>query len=444
MTENIRIVIADDSQQARADVRALVECQNRMKVIADAGNGRDAIALVKKHLPDIILMDIDMPGIDGLQALERIRHDYPQTHVMIVSREIHRASVKEAQRLGARGYVAKRDLEEELILAIETVMSGHSFLSRAVSQSKAKRESGAGSTKGHLAGVPDMQEAKVAQVPEANDGIASGRIRVLVVDDDPYVVRSICQTLTQDRKIHVVGLCENVETAMRLIEEQSLHIVLLDLGFRRHERGGWEVVDRMQREHSHIQVILCTVATERADVSEARRKGIAGYVPKRVLNEEILQAILTVHSGETYFSPSLEKLISNPGRETRRLTEREDEVFRLFVRDLSTRAIADELGIGEDGVPTHKFNMRAKIGHQDGWIGLAREARRDSALLSILTEMERKVFDLYIGGTTQVESIAKTLRISEGETKDFMREIRRKLNCHPDGWKGIAREEGDI
>lgn len=453
MTEHIRVVIADDDEKIRTQIHKLVGCQEHMRVMAEAGNSRDAMAIVQHHLPDLLLLDIDMPDMNGLRALQRIRHDHPRTQVVIVSRDTDPASVEEAQALGARGYVAKRDLAEELIPAVETVMGGRSFLSRAVNQEKTRSTTlarGTRAAENPEANMTTQQHRNTVALSSntltlAEDYAASTEtraIRMLVVDDEPSVSRDIRNMLSQDRRIEIFGTCETEKTAMEVIEQQSpLDLVLLDLGLRHRRRGGWQVV---RKDHSGIPVIVYTRSTDQADVSEAWRHGIAGYVPKQCDSEELIRAILTVHSGETYFSPVLGERVWRPSMETKKLTPREREVFYLFVRDCSTKEIAEELRMEDTTVFAHMLKIRRKIGHQHGWKGVAKEMLKDADLLSELAKLERKVFDQYVGGMTQAEKLAEALRVPVSEVKDILREIRRKLYCHPDGWKGIAKDEGDI
>ncbi|HWF58730.1 MAG TPA: response regulator [Nitrospira sp.] len=486
MTEKIRMVIADDDEVVRTQIHKLVEGQKNISVVADALTGRDAIALVKKHQPAILLLDINMmPGMNGLQALQRVRQDHPDTYVLIVSALTDRESVEEARELGAHGYVAKRDLAKELMPAIETIISGRSFLSRAVSQerpastitarvNRATEKPDDGMTNGRdLDAVDKHTSARSCEQSKAAR-LESGLIRVLMVDDDPVVVRALREMLAKDSQIHLVGseedVCANMETAVELIKQHTPHIVVLDLNLRGCGRGGWRVVKRRTQQYAQVRMILCTVDTDQSAVSEAWREGIEGYVPKMRLRE-LMQAIHTVHSDKTYFSPSLGERVWRPSKETAKLSPREREVFYLFVRDLTTKQILDELGVGEGAVDTHKHNIRELIGHHDGWEGVANEARKEekareakktqkanntpkySVLVSGLMELERKLFDLYVGrwdghcyvgGETRVENLAEVLKMPVGEVKALILEIRHKLNCHPDGWKGIARAEGDI
>lgn len=479
MTKHFRVVIADDDETVRTQIRNLLEGQMNMNVVAEAATGRDAIALVKEHLPGILLLDITMPGMNGLQALKRIRHDHPQTKVVIVSQLSDQESVEEAQELGAHGYIAKRDLAEELNLAMKTVMGGHRFLSRTVSQERpvpTKTSKGTRATQKPDEGMTNSRDFDTGDKHTSGGSceqtkapcLETGLIRVLVVDDDPLVVQTLCEMMAKDSQIQLVGsdedVCKDVETAAELIRQQAPHVVLLDLQLlnrgRVHGRGGWGVVKRRSEQYSQVRVILCTVETDQSVISESWREGIEGYVPKTRLRE-LSQAIRTVHSGETYFSPSPGERVWRPSKETMKLSSKEREVFYLFVRDYSTKEIADQLCRDDNTVFTHIGKIRRKIGHQDGWEHFAdaapeeEEAHKSSTVLSELTKGERKVLNQYVGkwdekrkcyvdSKTHPETIAEALSIPVGEVKALMLEIRQKLNCHRDGWKGIARDEGDI
>lgn len=476
MKEPIRVVIADDDETVRKQIRKLVDGQMNLAVVAEAASGREAIVLVKEHHPGILLLDITMlPGMDGLQVLKCVRHDHPAIHVVMISQLTDRDLVDKAQELGARGYVAKRDLAVELLLAIERVMAGGSFLSRAVNSERTivtttARETRAANTleakmtKEHHGDTGGLSVSTLSRKQDNTTSRETERIRVLVLDDDPVVVQAIRAMLAKDSLIQLVGsdedVCKNMETAVVLIKQHAPHVVVLDLNLRGYGRGGWRVVRRMAEKYSHIRVILCTVDTDQKEVGEAWREGIEGYVPKMRL-QELMQAIHTVHSGKPYFSPSLGDRVWRPSKETIQLGSREREVFYLFVRDRETEEIMDEMGIGDDAVHTHMNHIRQKIGHQYGWKGVASEVRkggktalRYSALLSDLNETERRVFEQYIGrwddgdyvgGKTAPEDIGEALCIPVGEVKALIGEIRYKLAPHhPDGWKRIAKEEGDI
>lgn len=465
MTQTSRVVIADDNEKVRAEIHTLIESQMNMKVIAEAGNGRDAIACVKEYQPDILLLDISMSGMNGLQVLKRIRHDHPRTHVLIVSSSTDRDSVEEAQELRAHGYIAKRDLAEELILAMRRIMDGGSFLSRAVSQERiVSREKGRvvsaietswkAVTNGQLRDAADMQ-ASIYDREQDNAACDETRpINVFVVDDCPCSIRDISRTLASERRITIVGLseeecdqvCTKAETVTERIKQKpDIDILLLDLDWQCNDRGGWQIVNELRENELNVPVILCTRARELADVSEAWRNGIAGYVPKRYLDEELIPAILTVHSGETYFSSSLGERVWRPSLETLRLTPRGRQVFYLFVRDRSSKKIAEELGIDESTVGLHMAKNRERgLGHQFGWQEVAKDAHKDPAVLKALTEMERKVFKAYIKDPTAEEHIPAATGIPVREVKDLIQAIRRKLGCYPDGWKDIARKERAI
>lgn len=129
----IRILLADDHDLVRAGIRSLVQGVEGMEVVAEAGDGREALRLVRIHQPDVVLMDIAMPGLNGLDATARIVKVSPQPVVIILSMHATREYVLEALQAGASGYVLKNAAVDELETAIRTVARGGKYLTPSVS-----------------------------------------------------------------------------------------------------------------------------------------------------------------------------------------------------------------------------------------------------------------------------------------------------------------------
>jgi DNA-binding NarL/FixJ family response regulator len=129
-----RIVLVDDHALVRAGLRAIVEKLADVQVVGEASDGREALAIVAEDPPDLVLMDVTMPGFNGLEATARIVARSPRTRVIIVSVHSDAASVLDAIDAGAAGYVLKDASVAELELAIRAVTKGGTFLSPLVSQ----------------------------------------------------------------------------------------------------------------------------------------------------------------------------------------------------------------------------------------------------------------------------------------------------------------------
>jgi DNA-binding NarL/FixJ family response regulator len=130
----IRVLLADDHALVRAGFRALLQSLPDMEVVAEAGDGREALRLIKLHQPDVVLMDIGMPGLNGLEAAARIAEEAPQIRVIILSMHATEEYVLRALRAGAAGYLLKDAGTAELDLAVRAVMRGETYLSPAVSK----------------------------------------------------------------------------------------------------------------------------------------------------------------------------------------------------------------------------------------------------------------------------------------------------------------------
>jgi DNA-binding NarL/FixJ family response regulator len=132
--KTIRILLADDHDLFRAGIRALLDNLDGIEVVAEAGNGREALRLCQAHHPDVALMDIMMPELNGLDATARLAAISPGTRTIILSMNAHEEYVLQALRAGAVGYLLKNISPTELEQAIRTVVRGETYLSPAISK----------------------------------------------------------------------------------------------------------------------------------------------------------------------------------------------------------------------------------------------------------------------------------------------------------------------
>jgi len=129
----IRVFLADDHAVVREGLRAYLDGEQDIEVVGEAGNGRDALAQIEEAVPDVAVMDIAMPEINGIEATEQICRLCPETHVVILSMHSTNEYVFSALRAGAKAYVLKESAGKELINAVRAVQRGHHYLSLKVS-----------------------------------------------------------------------------------------------------------------------------------------------------------------------------------------------------------------------------------------------------------------------------------------------------------------------
>jgi len=128
------VLLADDHVLVRAGIRTLLEKIPNVKVIGEAASGREALEMVKTKLPNLVLMDIAMADLNGLDALSRISKDFPEVKVMILSAHANEEYVIRALRSGAAGYIVKDAATAELELAVSSVGDGKTYLSPSISR----------------------------------------------------------------------------------------------------------------------------------------------------------------------------------------------------------------------------------------------------------------------------------------------------------------------
>ena len=134
MSGPLTIILADDHALVRAGIRTLLEKLPGVTIVAESGDGRETIALAAEHDPDVVIMDISMPGLNGLDATARIVREHPRTKVLILSMHTGEDYVLQALRAGATGYLLKDAASEDLQLAIHAVRRGETYLSPTISK----------------------------------------------------------------------------------------------------------------------------------------------------------------------------------------------------------------------------------------------------------------------------------------------------------------------
>lgn len=134
MTIKQRILIAEDHTLLRAGLRALLSQDRDIEIVGEAKNGRDAVQAVGTLSPHLVLMDLNMPGMNGLEAILDIKRRYPETRVLVLT--IHKTEeyIHESLRAGADGYILKDATHDELRVAIRSVLDGKSYLSPDISE----------------------------------------------------------------------------------------------------------------------------------------------------------------------------------------------------------------------------------------------------------------------------------------------------------------------
>ena len=134
MTQKIRILLADDHTLLRSGIRALLADQPDIQVVGEAEDGRQAVKLANKLHPNVILMDIAMPLLNGLEATRQIKNTHPEINVLVLTMYDHEEYFRQVLEAGASGYIVKRAAASDLVSAIRAVNNGEAVLSPSITR----------------------------------------------------------------------------------------------------------------------------------------------------------------------------------------------------------------------------------------------------------------------------------------------------------------------
>jgi DNA-binding NarL/FixJ family response regulator len=130
----IRVVLADDHSVMREGLRTLIDMQPHMEVVGEADDGRSCVSLARKLQPDVVVLDISMPEVNGLKTTQALRRLRPGTKILVLTRHAEHSYVQALMQAGASGYVVKQSASEELVRAIQRVAAGQVYLDPAITK----------------------------------------------------------------------------------------------------------------------------------------------------------------------------------------------------------------------------------------------------------------------------------------------------------------------
>jgi two-component system response regulator NreC len=208
----IRILIADDHRVLRTGLRLLLERQPGFQVVAEAADGRQTVDLVRTHTPQIVLLDIAMPNLNGIEAARQIHSHQPEVGIIILSMHADESYLLRALKSGARGYLLKDAGEEDVIQAVRAVNDGKAFFSPAISKLLVEdyvRQL-------QQQGIEDLYDLLTPREREITQLLAEGKTSkdiAAILFLSPYTVDTHRKTILQ--KLNVHSIPELILYAMR-------------------------------------------------------------------------------------------------------------------------------------------------------------------------------------------------------------------------------------
>jgi DNA-binding NarL/FixJ family response regulator/tRNA A-37 threonylcarbamoyl transferase component Bud32 len=297
-------------------LRDILGSQPDFEVVGEATNGAEAVELTDRLHPQVVLMDLRMPEMDGAAATARIKAEHPDTHVLIITTEDSDAHILPAIEAGATGYLLKDAPQEELFKAVRAAARGEPLLAPVVAARLMERIRGP------------------AEEP------ATERIRLLIADDHPIVRTGLQDVLGSQPDFEVVGEATNGAEAVELTDQLHPQVVLMDL--RMPVMDGVEAIAKIKAKYEDVHILVLTTYDSDADILTAIETGATGYLLKDAPREELFRAIRAAAEGKSLLSPAIAALlmerIRGPGEEA--FSGLEIEGNSLEDRDTSNKETA--------------------------------------------------------------------------------------------------------
>jgi DNA-binding NarL/FixJ family response regulator len=342
-----RIMLVDDHPMWRDTLRQVLEHAGAGHVVAEASDGPEAVAQARSAAPDVVVMDVNLPGMNGIEAARRIIADCAQTRVLVLSSSDERADVVDAVAAGASGYLLKTASPSEVADAVRRVVDGHivfppSLSSVVLDEFRRMREQG-----------PPPPPLRVVLADES--GIPrEGLARLLV--EAGFVVAAQAGTAPE---------------LFRAIEQDPPDIALVDVGLAAAKPDGRATVaKRIRARFPDVGVVVLSgddSASEALGLLSEGDRGIGCVLKDRAADvAELADSIRRVARGESVVDAEVVHRLVQKRREggdsLDALTEREREVLALMAEGRSNPAISERLYLGPKTVETHVRSIFMKLG----------------------------------------------------------------------------------
>src|SRR5215470_10454990 len=207
MSAPIRILVAEDHLVARAGVTAIVSMQSDMTVVAEAANGQQAVELYRKHRPDVVLLDMRMPVMSGVEAAREIRSEFPSARMIALTTYGGDEDIRRALAAGVQAYLTKDVLHDELLKAIRAVHAGQSYLPVAVAAALAAQMP-----------RPDLSAREVQVLQLIVRGLANKQIAYALTIAEHTVKNHVKNILSK------LGVQDRTQAATAAIQRGIIHL----------------------------------------------------------------------------------------------------------------------------------------------------------------------------------------------------------------------------
>jgi len=205
-TKRIRILIAEDHLIARVGVTTIVNMQPDMTVVAEAANGHQAVELYRKHLPDVTLLDLRMPGLSGVEAAIAIRREYPHARLIALTTYGGDEDIRRALQAGCQAYLTKDVLHDDLLKAIRAVDAGGTFLPPSVAATAAQLP------------APDLSAREIEVLSLIVEGLANKEIAYRLNIAEHTVKNHVKNILAK------LGVADRTQAATAAIQRGIIHL----------------------------------------------------------------------------------------------------------------------------------------------------------------------------------------------------------------------------